>query len=45
MFDTPISDINHPLCVCVSVVALMGWSEMNLRLIERVGDLVWEYAG
>jgi hypothetical protein len=40
----PVSDIDHPLCVRVSVVALVGWSKMDLGLVKRVLDLIWEYA-
>ena len=40
----PVGDIDHPLCVCISVIALVGWPEMNLGLVERVCDAIWEDA-
>lgn len=43
--DAPINNIDHPLCVRVTVVALMRWSEMDLGLVERVCNLIREHTG
>jgi hypothetical protein len=41
--DTPIGNIDHPFGIGIPVVALVGWSEMDLGLVKRVRDLIWEY--
>ena len=38
----PISDVDHPFSVGVSVVALVGRSKMDLGLVKRIRDAIWE---
>jgi hypothetical protein len=38
----PIGNVDHPFSVGVSEVALVGWSEMNLGLVKRIRDAIWE---
>ena len=40
----PVSDVDHPLSVGVSEVALVGWSEMDFGLVQRIRDAIWENA-
>jgi hypothetical protein len=41
--DIPVSNINHPFSIGISEVALMGRSKMDLGLVQRVRDVIWEY--
>jgi hypothetical protein len=38
----PVSDVDHPFSVGVSEVALVGRSEMDLGLVKRIRDAIWE---
>ena len=38
----PISDVDHPFSVGVSKVTLVRWSEMDLGLVKRIRDAIWE---
>ena len=40
----PILDIHHPLCMCITEVTLVRQPEVDLGLVQRVCDLVWEDA-
>jgi hypothetical protein len=41
-YHIPVSDVDHPFSVGVSEVALVGWSEMDLGLVKRIRDAIWE---
>lgn len=38
----PVSNVDHPFSIGVSEVALVRWPEMNLGLVERIRDALWE---
>ncbi len=40
--DIPVSDIDHPFRIGVSEIAVVGWSQMDLGLVKRIRDVIWE---
>ena len=45
MQDTPVCNIDHPLCVRIAKVTLVWQAKVDLGLVERVGDLIREDTG